>query len=76
MSLRVLLAVTLVSSISFHLSATTTRGQLPANTGDSHKTLEPDISSLKQQARDGDAKAQYKLGWSYLTVGGATRRLR
>ena len=64
MNLRLLLAVTLLSSIAFHLSARTTTGQRPASAinNDSHKRLELDISSLKQQARDGDAKAQYKLG--------------
>src|ERR1700693_5859863 len=71
MNLRMLLAVTLLASISFHLSASTT-GQHPASPNDSHKP-QLDVSSLRQQVRDGDAKAQYKLGLSYMTGSGVTR---
>src|SRR5271169_4037878 len=72
MNSQKLLAVTLLASISFHLSAMTTTGQRHASADDSHNRLQLDISSLKQQARDGDAQAQYKLGWSYMTGTGVT----
>jgi len=73
MNLRTLLAVTLLASISLHLSAMTTTGQQSASANDGHKGLELDISSLKLQARAGDAKAQYKLGWSYMTGSGVAK---
>src|ERR1700689_2492881 len=73
MNLRVLLAVTLLSSLSFHLSVMTTTVQHPASANDSDNRLELDISSLQQQARDGEAQAQYKLGWSYMTGSGVPR---
>src|ERR1700757_526426 len=71
MNFRVLSVVTLLATLSFHLSALTTTGHQPASHDDSK--LELDISSLKQQAREGDAKAQYKLGWSYMTGSGVTK---
>ena len=73
MNVRMLLAVTLLASISLHLSAMTTTGQQSASANDGHKGLELDISSLKLQARAGDAKAQYKLGWSYMTGSGVAK---
>ena len=44
MNLRLLFAVTLLSLISFHLSAMTTTGQQSASANDGHKGLELDIS--------------------------------
>ena len=37
------------------------------------KNPQVDISSLQQQARQGDAKAEYLLGWSYMTGTGVSQ---
>ena len=71
MNSRLLFAVTLMAVILFcsftnFAQSQVSAGQVGLELTGNHL----DSSSLKQNAERGDAKAQYQLGWSYMTGAG------
>ena len=66
MNSRAFFQVTSLPVLWFCLFATGAEPQQNAEPIGDAKNLEFDISSLRRQARQGDAKAEYQLGWSYM----------
>jgi TPR repeat protein len=67
MNARAFLLFTSLTVTWFCVFASGTAFEQNAQSVGDTKQLQLDISSLHQKALQGDAKAEYKLGWSYMT---------
>src|SRR5690242_15664707 len=73
MNSRALFTVTLLAGVWFCSLTNVAQGQTNAGPMRSGETGQADLSSLMQKAQSGDVKAEYLLGWSYMSGTGVSQ---
>ncbi len=73
MNSRVLFPVTLMAVVWFCSFRSMAQDQAGARSAGGEGTRPSDLYSLQQKAQAGDAKAEYLLGWSYMTAAGVSQ---
>src|SRR5258708_1993849 len=73
MNSPVLFPLTLLPSVCFCSSRSIAQDQAVGQSAGREETHPSDLYSLKQKALAGDAKAEYLLGWSYMTGAGISQ---
>src|ERR1700680_5038894 len=73
MNSRVLFPVTLMAAVWFCSFRSMAQAQQRPGAAGAEGTRPSDLYSLQQKAQAGDAKAEYLLGWSYMTAAGVSQ---
>src|ERR1700731_1098753 len=73
MNSRVLFPVTLMAVVWFCSFKSVAQDQARARSAGGEETRPSDLHSLQQKAQAGDAKAEFLLGWSYMTGAGVSQ---